>query len=67
MPRKAAPFKTQLMHALEYFDLQRAEELVEHLQEAEANGYVLTQQEDKLWERLTKLIHQYRRNLARLD
>jgi hypothetical protein len=55
------------MHALEYFDLQRAEELVEHLQEAEANGYVLTQQEDKLWERLTKLIHQYRRNLARLD
>lgn len=67
MPRKAAPYKARLLHALEEFDLAKAEALSEQLQEAEADGYVLTQQEDKLWERLTALMQQYRRNLAHLD
>jgi hypothetical protein len=67
MPRKAAPFKARLLNALEYFDLQRAEELVDHLHETEAHGYQFTHQEHKLWARLVKLIQQYRRNLAQLD
>jgi flagellar biosynthesis/type III secretory pathway protein FliH len=67
MPRKAALYKARLLAALEEFDLARSEALSEQLQDAEADGYVLTQQEDRLWERLTNLIHQYRRTLAHLD
>jgi hypothetical protein len=62
----AAQFKLKLKEALEKFDPQRAEQIGDEIYEAELEGYQLTAQEEKLWERLTACLQSYYRNMASL-
>ena len=60
----AGQYKQRILNALEKFDVRQAEKLSDALHEAELAGYQLTKEEDQLWERLTRCIEMYRRNLA---
>lgn len=62
----AGQFKARLQQALDHFDINAAEFINSELQEAEAAGYQITAEEDKLWERLMTCIVMYRRNAAAL-
>lgn len=62
----ASQFKERLKKALEDFDINAAEFISTELYEAEQAGYEITDEEDKLWARLTKCIEMYRRSSAAL-
>jgi len=63
----AAKYKDRIKTALEYFELDAAERLVDELIAAEEAGYQFTAQEDRLWDRLWTCIERYRYTSATLD
>lgn len=63
----AGRFRDELQHALDKFDVKRAEALIDKLHEAEENGYDVTPAEEKLWARLQKCIESFRRTMYSLD
>lgn len=62
----AGRFKARLQRALEAFDIHAAEFISTEIHAAEQTGYEVTEEEDKLWERLTRCIEMYRRSSASL-
>lgn len=62
----AGRFKARLKNALENFDVHTAETVVDDIYAAEQGGYEITDEEDKLWARLTRCIEMYRRSSAAL-
>jgi hypothetical protein len=62
----AGRFKARLQQALEDFDIHAAETVVDDIYEAEQGGYEITDEEDRLWARLTRCIEMYRRSSASL-
>jgi hypothetical protein len=57
----AAQFAKDLRDALERFDYQAAENLMERIREAEEDGYELLRNEESLLARLVRCMEQFRR------
>ena len=60
-------FKDKLKNALEHFEPSAAEEVLEEINNAETDGYQLSTQESRLYDRLVRCIDSYNKTSSLLD